>query len=229
LSKGLTFLVGYTFSKAIDEGSGIRNDNTDQLKPPNGTCFTCERGLSSFDTRNRFVTSALYNLPFGKGQPFLNQGIASSVIGGWQIGAIFTVSTGFPNDITAGVDQSNTGEGYDRPNAVPGVSEKLPNPGTGEWFNTAAFALQPKGTFGNLPRNTVTGPGIFTIDSALLKNFTFTERTYLQVRFEAFNTLNHPNLNDPNDSLTGAGFGQITSTRVGIDMRELQLSMKLVF
>jgi len=229
LSKGLTFLVGYTFSKAIDEGSGIRNDNTDQLKPPNGTCFTCERGLSSFDTRNRFVTSALYNLPFGKGQPFLNHGIAGSVIGGWQVSAIFTISTGFPNDITAGVDQSNTGEGYDRPNAVQGVSEKLPNPGTGEWFNTAAFALQSKGTFGNLPRNTVTGPGIFTIDSALLKNFSFTERTYLQVRFEAFNTLNHPNLNDPLDSLSGAGFGQITSTRVGIDMRELQLSMKLVF
>ena len=229
LSKGLTFLVGYTFSKAIDEGSGIRNDNTDQLKPPNGTCFTCERGLSSFDARHRFVTSALYSLPFGAGRQLLNHGIASTLIGGWQLGAIFTAATGFPNDITAGVDQSNTGEGYDRPNAVPGVSESLAHPSTGEWFNTAAFALQPKGTFGNLPRNTATGPGIFTIDSTLMKNFNFTERIYLQMRFEAFNTLNHPNFNDPNLSLTGAGFGQITSTRTGIDMRELQLSMKLVF
>jgi len=231
LSQGLTFLVGYTFAKSIDEGSGIRNDNTDQLKPPNGTCFTCERGLSSFDARNRLVISALYNLPFGRGQKFLNQGLASTLIGGWQISTIWTMSGGFPNDIQAGVDQSNTGEGYDRPNAVYGVSENLPSGqrSTAEWFNRAAFALQPKGTFGNLPRNTVTGPGIFTFDSALLKNFNFTERTYLQMRFEAFNTLNHPNFNDPNDSLTSATFGQITSTRTGIDMRELQLSMKLVF
>jgi hypothetical protein len=87
----------------------------------------------------------------------------------------------------------------------------------------------------------VTGPGIFDVDFSTLKNFNFTERSYLQFRFEAFNFLNHPNFGDPNMVLTNAtlssgiaipgsgSFGTITSTRSGIDMRELQFSLKLIF
>ena len=102
--------------------------------------------------------------------------------------------------------------------------------------------MQPFGTYGTLGRNTITGPGIFSVDFWTLKNFNFTEYRYLQFRFEAFNFLNHPNFGDPNTSLanstlTAAGvpipgtgsFGTITSTRGGIDMRELQFSLKLVF
>src|SRR5467141_2214935 len=94
----------------------------------------------------------------------------------------------------------------------------------------------------NLGRNVAQGPGIFSVDFSTLKNFNFTERRYLQFRFEAFNFQNHPNFGDPNTSLastalTAAGvpipgsgsFGTITSTRGGIDMRELQFSLKLVF
>jgi len=122
------------------------------------------------------------------------------------------------------------------------VSPKLSNPTTGQWFNLQAFAMQPAGTWGNLGRNIVTGPGIFDIDFSTLKNFRFTEKRYLQFRFEAFNVLNHPNFGDPNVSLAsdalnasgmaipGSGaFGIITNTRGGIDMRELQFSLKLVF
>ena len=231
MSAGLTFLTGYTFAKSIDDGSGIRVLGTDQLKPQDGTCVSCERGLSIFDTRHRFVTSVLYALPFGKGRKFVNRGITSSLIGGWELGSIWTISSGFPLNVGDGKDQSNTGHGYDRPNAVPGLDINLDSSqrSTAMWFNTAAVQLQPLGTYGNLGRNIVTGPGIFTADLSSLKNFNFTERIYLQFRCEAFNFLNHPNFGDPNTTLTSNGFGSINRTRSGIDMRELQFSLKLVF
>jgi hypothetical protein len=240
MSAGFTFLAGYTFSKSIDDGSGIRTLGTDQLKPQNGICVSCERGLSIFDTRHRFVASVLYELPIGKGHTWLNSGIASTLLGGWQLGSIWTISTGFPLNVSDGKDQSNTGHGYDRPNSL-GINPNLSNPSTGEWFNVQAFALQPLGTYGNAGRNVVTGPGIFDIDFSTLKNFNFTERAYLQFRFEAFNVLNHPNFGDPNMAISNAtlvsgipipgsgSFGTITSTRSGIDMRELQFSLKLIF
>jgi hypothetical protein len=141
------------------------------------------------------------------------------------------MSSGFPLNISTGKDQSNTGHGYDRPNNVPGVSANLDSSArsTAEWFNTAAFALQPFGSYGNLGRNTVTGPGIFDIDFSTLKNFTFTERRYVQFRFEAFNFLNHPNFGDPTVSLSSGAFGTINSTRSTIAMRQLQFGLKLVF
>jgi len=244
MSGGLTFLAGYTFAKSIDDGSGIRTLGTDQLKPQDGTCVSCERGLSIFDTRHRFVTSALYRLPIGKGHQYLNHGIVSGIIGGWEVSSIWTVSTGFPLNVASGKDQSNTGHGYDRPNGVPGVKASLDSSqrSTAEWFNVQAFAMQPFGTYGTLGRNTLTGPDIFSMDFSTLKNFAFSERKYLQFRFEAFNFLNHPNFGDPNTSLASAtltsasvpipgtgSFGTITTTRAGIDMRELQFSLKLVF
>lgn len=241
MSNGLTFLSGYTFAKSIDDGSGIRVLGSDQLKPQNGTCVSCERGLSIFDTRSRFVTSALYELPLGKGHSFANSGVANTLLGAWQVGSIWTVSTGFPLGVAAGKDQSNTGHGYDRPNAT-GLSPKLSNPTTGQWFNLQAFALQPFGSYGNLGRNILTGPGIFGLDFSLHKGVRLTEKKHLDFRFEAFNVLNHPNFGDPNVSLSsnaitasgspipGSGaFGTINNTRGGINMRELQFSLKLVF
>jgi hypothetical protein len=231
LSKGLTFLVGYTFAKSIDESSGprpIAGDNV--LTPQDGTDWREEnRGRSSFDARHRFVVSALYQLPFGKGHQYLNHGIASTLIGGWQIGSIYTFQTGLPFSISDGVDQSNTGETHDLASVVPGQNWKISNPSPNEWFNTAAFTLQPKGTYGNSGRNIVTAPGINVLNSTLQKNFNFTERIFAQLRFEAFNTLNHPNFYLPNSTVTSASFGKITALQNNIDMRELQLSLKLVF
>ena len=231
MSAGVTFMTGYTWSKSIDDGSGIRVLGSDPLKPQDGTCVSCERGRSIFDTRHRVVTSVLYALPVGKGRKYLTHGIASSLIGGWELSGIWTVSTGFPLSILSGKDQSNTGHGYDKPNAVPGESIDLDSSqrSTGRWFNTNAVVLQPLGTYGNLGRNIATGPGIFNVDFSTLKNFNFSERKYLQFRFEAFNVLNHPNFGDPSTGLSAGGFGTINSTRGGIAMRQLQFSLKVVF
>ncbi len=241
MTNGLTYLAGYTFSRSIDDGSGIRTLGSDPLFPQNSYCVSCERGLSIFDTRHRFVSSVLYDLPFGKGRHFLNHGIASSVIGGWELSSIFTVSSGFPLTVTTGPDRANTGAGFDRPNATGdtvALDRGQRNPG--QWFNIEAFSLESLGTFGNVGRNTLIGPGLVTWDFSTLKNFNFLESRYLQFRFEAFNFPNHPNWSDPNSNLgsnrldasgmaiPGTGnFGKITGTRTS--MRQLQFSLKLVF
>ncbi len=225
LSGGLTFLMGYTYAKSIDNSSGIRVLGTDALKPQDPRCLSCERGLSIFDTRHRFVTSALYELPGRR------DGVAGALLGGWQLGTIFTVSTGFPLAVSAGQDRTRTGHGYDRVNVAPGQSIALDSGArsTSRWFNTAAAELQPLGTFGNMGRNVVIGPGIFSVDFSTMKNFHFAEGRYVQFRFEAFNFLNHPNFGDPNTNFSNNGFGTITSTRSGISMRQLQFALKLIF
>jgi hypothetical protein len=227
LSGGFTYMMGYTYAKSIDNSSGIRTLGTDALKPQDNRCLSCERGRSIFDTRQRFVTSALYELPGKRG------GIAGALLGGWQLGSIFTVSSGFPLNISAGRDQTNTGQGgaYDRVNVVPGQSIDFDSgaQSTSQWFNTGAVELQPYGTFGNIGRNVATGPGIFSVDFSTMKRFRLAEGKDLQFRFEAFNFLNHPNFTDPNSSFSSNGFGTITDTRSGINMRELQFSLKLIF
>jgi len=242
LSGGLTFLAGYTFGKSLDDGSGIRavtNDNGEQ----NDACINpCERGPSSFNQAQRFVASVLYDLPAGKGRHFLNHGgITNAVIGGWRLSSIVTLGSGFPTGVGTGTNRSNAGG--DRPNSVPGQSVSLSNPTTAEWFNIQAFALNQLYQWGNVGRNVITGPGVNTWDFSTLKDFPFAERRFVEFRFEAFNFANHPNFGDPNASLTsnavnsatgvaipGTGsFGTISSLRSGIDMRELQFSLKVVF
>ena len=228
-SKGLTYLFGYTWSRSIDYGSAIRVHDTDVLFPQSSYNLRAERGLSSFNQDHRAVTSVLYELPVGKGRRFLNQGgVADAVIGGWELGSIFSMQSGFPATVIDNKDQSNTGIGFDRPNAT-GQNAVLPrdvrNPD--RWFNTAAFALQPYGTFGTAGRNTVITPGSIQWDFSVHKQFRIVENHALQFRFEAFNFLNHPNWGNPDLSLTSQTFGRINSTRT--NMREMQVALKYMF
>ncbi len=230
LSNGLSFVSGYTFSKSIDNASAIRNHNGDTLFPQNSYNLNAERALSSFHTTHRAVNSVLYQIPIGKGRRFLNQnGIANVLIGGWELGTLFNLQTGFPITMVSGRDQSNIGAGFDRPNQIASGETALGRDvrNANKWFNTAIFALQPLGTFGNVGRNTVIGPGLVQWDASLLKTFQFTERTGLQFRFEAFNAANHLNLGNPDTNVTSSNFGKITGGRG--NMRELQFGAKLFF
>ena len=228
LHKGLSVLGGYTFSKSTDNGSGIRTLNGDPLFPQNSFCFECEWGLSVFDVRHRFVSSILYELPFGEGKPFAQSGLGSAVLGGWQISSIISASTGFPRNVTSGSDISNTGAGYDRPNMIAGQDPNNGDQTINRWFNTGAFVLNAPGTYGNTGRNTVFGPGIFNLDTSVIRNFKISGTKSIQFRLEVFNLLNKPVWNDPNMSMSNlALFGTINSTRK--PMREVQLGMKFVF
>jgi len=227
LDRGLSALVGYTLSKSTDNGSGIRTLNGDTLFPQNSFCLDCEWGLSVFDVRHRFVASILYELPFGEGKRYATTGIGGALLGGWQVSTIISQSSGFPRTAYTGTDTSNTGAGTDRPN-ITGQDPDLPSSQrtVQRWFNTDAFVIQPAGTWGNAGRNTFVGPGIFSVDASISRNFPIRSKT-LQFRLEAFNALNNPIWNDPNTTLTNPLYGSITSTRK--PMRELQLGLKFVF
>jgi hypothetical protein len=227
-SGGVTFLTGYTWSRSIDNASAIRSHDFDTLFPQNSYNLAAEKGLSSFHTAHRFVTSGLYQLPFGKGRRWLDMGgVPNAVLGGWELGSLITIQTGFPITIATGSDRSNTGAGFDRPNLIGVANFEGDQRTTDKWFNTTAFQLQALGTHGTAGRNIVIGPGLIQWDASLLKNFNFTERTYLQFRFEAFNAANHPNWGNPNNNLSSSSFGRINGTRG--TMRELQLALKLYF
>jgi hypothetical protein len=239
----MSLIAAYTHGVSIDTTSNIRIQGYDTLFPQNSYCIRCERGLSSFDTRNRLVVSPLYELPIGKGKPLnINNPVANAVIGGWQVGGIFTLQSGIPQNITiGGLDNSVTQSGYDRPNAT-GIGSGLDSPNPAGWYNRGAFALAPVGQFGNVGRDTATAPGIFAINSEVHKNFRIHESHQLQFRAEAFNLLNHPNFGGPNGNiLAGAaipgapasaphlGFGSITTLAFGIPMRQIQLGLKYTF
>jgi hypothetical protein len=229
-NKGVSFISSYTYSKSIDNSSGIRVQGYDTLFPQNSDCLACERGLSSFDVRHRFVTSVVYDLPIGRGRPVnINNALLNGVVGGWQVGGIWTVQSGLPQTISiGGVDRSGTGNGYDRPNAT-GISPYPSNQTTGHWYNLAAFVQQPAGTFGNVGRNTLVGPGIFAFDFDAHKEFRmpYLEGHTLQFRMEAFNVLNHPVWSNPNANILSSGFGAITGT--AIPMRQIQMALKYSF
>ena len=240
-SAGLTALIAYTWSKSIDESSSIRTHDGDTLFPQNSYCLRCERALSIFNAAHRLVNSVLYDIPVGRGRKFSMQNrVVNAVAGGWQLGSIVTYQTGFPLTISANArDTSNIGAGFDRPNAVAGVSPVLPRDQqtTEHFFNVNAFAPQVFGTFGNVGRNTLTGPRIFVIDASLIKNFNFTETKMMQLRWETFNTTNHPNWSNPNSNFFSGrnadgtyspnSFGSIGGTRTS--MRQMQFGLKLIF
>jgi hypothetical protein len=242
-SAGIAVITSYTYAKSIDNSSGVRVQGFDTLYPQNSNCLQCERGLSSFDTRNRFITSVIYDLPFGKGRAMaINNPVANAVLGGWQATGLWTVQSGLPQVITiGGVDRSNTGVGYDRPNAT-GVNPYVSSPTPSRWYDPNAYVEASAGTWGNVGRNTLVGPGIFGLDFAIHKEFRmpYKEGHSLQFRFEAFNVMNHPVWTAPNGNiLAGAafsgqpstnahqGFGVISGT--AIPMRQVQLALKYSF
>jgi len=254
MSSGFTYLVGYTYSKSLDDGSGLRTLGSDPIGAQNSYCISphdaanfgsspyCEYGPSIFDQKHRIVASVLYELPFGKGHALLNSPVASAIAGGWDLTIGWSMAAGSPVNIGTGIDRSNTGEGFDRPNMVPGVSSKLSGANPKEWFNVQAFAEQPQYTYGNTERNSVIGPPLHSVDSSFKKNMSFTEQVKLELRLDAFNTLNQPNFGSPGNGLTadkldansvplpGSGsFGTITSLNGNVAMRQLQVSLKLVF
>jgi hypothetical protein len=209
LHQGLSVLGGYTLSKSTDNGSGIRTLNGDTLFPQNSFCLDCEWGPSVFDVRHRLTASVLYELPFGPGKPFLQDGVGGALLGGWQVSTIISISSGFPR--TAYLDPT-----------LPGDQQSI-----ARWFNTDAYVLQPLGSFGNAGRNTFTGPGINNVDASIIRNFRMTATKTLQFRLEAFNVLNTPIWNDPNTTLTSPLYGTINTTRR--PMREMQVALKFVF
>jgi hypothetical protein len=219
LTRGLSVLANYTWSKLIDDSSG------DGEQPNDPFNFRQNRGRSNFDLPHRFVTSFIWQLP----------ALANSaapvryLLGGWETNGILTLQAGRPLTIISGRDNSQTGTNQDRANLVgdPSLSsDRTRDEVIGRFFNTAAFAQNPAGTFGTSGRNIVDGPGDATVDFGLVKGIAVTERVRLQIRGEFFNLLNRVNLGNPNTNASSVQFGRITSAG---SPRVVQVALKLAF
>lgn len=229
MSKGLSYLIGYTWSKAIDGGSGLRTNSGDLLWPTNSYNLRAERGLAQFDMRRRLTASAIYELPFGSGKPWLTDGFLGKIAGGWQLGGILTVADGTPMNVAQLGDTAGLNTLGNQPFAT-GVSPNPENRTADSYWNIAAFDVNnPNLSWspGNMGRNTLTKPGTFLADFSLARNIRLFEGHALNFRFEAFNATNHANWNAPSSDARNAGtFGVVTSART---MRQLQLALKYVF
>jgi hypothetical protein len=217
-SKGFTLLAAYTYSHGLD------NDNS---SPQYAYDLALEKASSSFDIRQRFVLSSVYELPFGKGKPFLNQSaIGNALAGGWQLSGIFTAQTGLPFTPTESVDASNTGA-TERPNVIGAAALSSRQHSVQDWFNLPAFAPPAAYTFGNSGRNILRGPGLVNTDLSLSRVVHLRERFNIEFRAEAFNLFNTPQFGLPNAVLGTATAGTITT--VQNPQRELQFALRFAF
>jgi hypothetical protein len=242
LYKGLLLSANYQYANILGDGS---NGGGESDAPENVNCRTCEYGPTDFDVRHNFTGSAIWTLPIGRGQHFLNNinPAVDAVIGGWEFSGVGIVHTGFPLNVTmtrATGDLPDGNNKSQRPNRVPGVSLYAQNQTLGQWFNPAAFAAPAKGQWGNLGHNAVVGPGFSDADLGMQKQFHFTERIGLRFRADFFNVLNFGQIGAPNVTWTGAtgtsvgNFGAITKaystnpTGLGTP-RQMQFALRLSY
>jgi hypothetical protein len=217
--RGLTIMANYTWSKVLDIGS---NDGDAPTNPYN---IRNDRGPANFNLPHKFVASFVWQIP---GQS-LHSAWARHAFGGWELNGIFNIQSGNPYTVTSGVDNSQTAVNADRANLIgnPKISgDRIKQQQLKQWFNTAAFTVNPIGTFGNVGRNTMIGPNQENIDFGIIKTFTIKERFKAQFRAEAFNLFNHANFNNPNANVSAATFGTITGAGAP---RVLQLAWKGMF
>ncbi len=215
-SHNFSVLANYTWSHCFDQGEA-NQDITNFYQDPNNR--RAEWASCSYDRRQLFNLSAV-------GQsPLFRSAWMRRLAGNWQLSPILTAYTGTPLNIVDGTDISLTGIGLDRPNVTGNGS--LSNPTIAQWFNTAAFARQATGTYGNAGRNVLRGPGAWDLDMALSRGFALRESVKLNFRWEVFNVFNHARFNNPGTSLSnGTTFGIISTAQ---DPRIMQVAAKVVF
>jgi len=235
-------MFSYTWSKSLDDASAIRGQGN-EFAPQDMRCRSCDYGPSTYNIPHRFVGSVLYNLPFGRGQQFLNKGgIVDRVVGGWQVSSIFTMQNGLPID-TASWDAAGTSlvPSSNRLNCLGAASYVSSTPNANQYFNLAAFSNAAPGTYGTCGRNNLRGPRQVNLDASLIKDIHITERQALQFRMEMFNAPNHvewaaPNAGWGNQNYKNAdgsyaapatSFGQIRGTVN--TMRQIQFALKYNF
>ncbi len=256
-ARGLNFLATYTYSKTRTDAVDLLNGGSNQnYRAPDipGLGIHYDYGYAPFDIRNVFHLSGGYELPFGKGKPYLSDnGIASKVLGGWSINSAIVLEGGQPITFTCPSNTVSTSAGsncYDLLVGDPGRGLHIDSNGKISLFsNPKAFAQPapctalpcPVSALGGAP-DQVVGPTFKRMDFSLFKNIPLTERFTLEFRSEFFNIFNHPNFNAPNfggngvvavsgsGNFTSSTFGEIGSTRdAPYDPRQIQFALKLYF
>jgi len=238
VSYGLSLNFNYVWSHFLDEldssGWGSRAGPQDYQDATNPRA---NYSNSNFDVRHAFKGYAVYQLPFGRGQRFLNSNtLLDEIVGGWQMSGTVVLQTG--NPFTVYGDQANWSlAGTTFPDRTPGVSWKASNQGINGWFNAGAFTKPADGTWGTVRRNSLYGPGINVFNMSMAKTFSLPwEGVKIELRGDAQNVFNHASLGTPGgvnlggaavagDAYTSAN--SISSVTTG--GRNLQLAFRVSF
>ena len=238
LSKGLQFRANYTWSKNLDINSGLTgaqaNNQAQMVLDRND--LRRDWGPSALNITSQSSISARYELPFGQGQHWLGNvtGLENKLITGWQLNGIGTFLTGFPFTPLIGANRSGDGDtrNPDRVSINPSFTGPVLLDNPNQWFNPSAFILPTPGTYGNIGRGTLTGPGLADVDLSLFKNTAVSENATVQFRAEFFNVFNRSNFGPPNTTVfsgtaVSPSAGLITTTATS--PRQIQFGLKLIF
>jgi hypothetical protein len=246
--KYITFDASYTYTRDLSNAGGA----TPNAFAVAGGSFLTNRfqpgldyGNVIYDRRHRFLATYLYELPFGHGQAWLNDGSAlNRLVGDWQLAGVTILQSGpFLTPYEQSVDPANTNIlttiGQARPDQLNTVSPYAAQRNTTQWLNPNAFPylnLQAPsgngiGRFGNAPVGGVVGPGTANFSLSLLKNLSLSERSKFQFGLEAANVFNHRNYEPPNMQVDSSAFGSITAlqTAEGAGPRSLELTGRINF
>jgi len=215
-ANGVQFGVAYTWSKTLNEAEGFGDTALNQYNPHQG-----RYGRAGYHRAHILNLSYIYELPFLRTQ----RGVIGRVLGGWQFSGITTFQSGQPTGVGVSGDISGTGQGaraiwVSNPN-LPKAQRTMTR-----WFNTEAITRPPNGTWGNLGRNVLVGPGLNNWDLALSKNFKVREGVRLQFRSEFFDAFNHPQFSGVSATYGSGNYGYVTGARAP---RIIQLGLRLTF
>jgi len=259
---GFSYQLSYQWQKIIDQGtsvSGNRNEfGSDVDATSNWLDHRFDQGRSTFSIGNVLSANGSFELPFGPGRRFGagTSGFAAKLIEGWSINFIVSLSDGAPTSFEGGaqVTCSRCNTGRMRPSLVAGEELNPITEDPNQWFGSVDIFEAPTsinladgtpcdednaapgscaGTFGNLGRTAVDGPGAATLDFAIHKGFSVGETTNIQFRAEFFNIFNRSNFGTPEiGALSGGGtpqpdFGLVTNTAT--TSRQIQLALKILF
>ncbi|MCC7237874.1 MAG: TonB-dependent receptor [Bryobacterales bacterium] len=230
------FGITYTWSKSLSF-----NDNNDSSLSWNiPEMWGRNRAPAGFDRTHNFQMYGVYTLPLGRGQRYVTDGLASRIIGGWQVNAIFSKYTGTPFTVGTSNASLNAADGTQTADQVKDTVTTLGGVGRGNsWFDPYAFVPVTAVRFGTSGRNIVRGPGVTNMDASIFRDFPLTERFKLQFRAEAFNVSNTPAFNNPGataSSATRNAAGEITNlggyteiTGAAATERQFRFALKLMF
>jgi len=221
---GLSFDASLTWAKNLTDDDDLDANGLDGGQTAEWTNhLSQEKGNAKFTPRLDFTSTAVYDLPIGKGGYILNNdSLAAKLIGGWKLSGTFLSVTGdYLTPTFDGLSPSNTSQVYstNTPNRVKQSLAPVGTKSIRNWFNPAAFALPAAGTFGHGSYGTIEGPDSNTLNAAIFKSFATFREQHLEFRLSFTNVLNHPNFGDPYVDLSvpptsgfpGQGVGQIAS------------------
>jgi len=243
--KGLSYQIAYVWSKSIDNGSNTLSEsgeNTNTAPTPWAFDPRIQRGVSDFNIPHNFVLNAQYDVPVPA--VVKTHALANTLLGGWQLGGIYTRQNGGPFTVLLGSDQAFTGnskagttQGAQRPMYVsaPGCNPNATTGDIGHYINTQCFAFPAPGVLGNLGRNTLRMPVFRDLDFSVFKNQNlWGEKIKAQFRVEMFNILNNTNLTANVQTLFDGTGALVTAAGTPVaptanTSRQIQIGLRLLF